>query len=106
MGICAQNCGRGDLLDALHFVNRDVGIRNARLGAIAAIFRANAALRVAQHADLHAIAETRLAHFARGAQQLAKERVGAIEDRSRFFAGQSFASEHALSDLVMRFEDV
>src|SRR5260370_22172036 len=89
-----------ELLDALHFVNRDVGFRDARLRAIAAIFRADAALDITQHADLHAIAKTRLAHLARRAQQIAEAVVGTVDDRRRLFARHGFAGQYALGDSV------
>src|SRR3984957_647795 len=51
------------LLDRLHFVNRDVCARNLRLRAIATILRADTTLCVAQDADLYATPEGRLTHF-------------------------------------------
>ena len=50
------------LFDALHFVYGNVGARNPRLRAVAAIFRTYTALRVAQDADFNAAPEGRLAH--------------------------------------------
>src|ERR1019366_5624136 len=50
---------------ALHLVNRDFGFRDERLRAVAAILGADAALRVAQHANLHPAAEGGLAHDTR-----------------------------------------
>src|SRR5260370_34163062 len=99
--VCNRDSGAfEELLDALHFVNRDVGFRDARLRAIAAIFRADAALDITQHADLHAIAETRLAHLARRTQQIAEAVVRTIEDRRRLFSRHGFAGQYALGESV------
>ena len=80
--------------DALHFVNGDFGLRDFRLRAVRTILGADAALRVAQHANLHAASEGGLAHAARRGEQVGEPFIGAIEDCRGGLARDFFSSEN------------
>src|SRR5271166_2741476 len=82
-----ESGGLDEFLDALHFVDGDIGARDSRLRAIAAVLGTDAALRVAQNADFHAASKSRLAYFAGRGEQGRQMRIGAMENRARFVAG-------------------
>ena len=58
------------------------------------VLGADAALRVAQHADLHTASEARLAHFQRRTEQVGKPFIGPIEHGAREAAFELFPVEH------------
>src|SRR6266851_2952156 len=72
-----------EIIHALHPIDRDIGARDFGLGAISAVLRTDAALRVAQHAKLDAAAERGLAYAPGREQQIVKTIVRPIDDRAR-----------------------
>src|SRR5258708_25229112 len=92
---------------ALQPVNRDVRAREPRLRAIVAILGTDAALRVAQNADLYAAAEGGLTHAESCREQFRQLLVGAIQNRARLRARQFLPCEHAHAHpLESKFVDV
>ncbi len=65
-----------------------------------AILGADAAARVAQHAELDAAREAGLANLQRRGQQVAQALVGAVENRRGGFPIQLGASQHLLHDSI------
>ena len=98
--IAARAAGDGEagafdqLGHALQLVNRDVRAREPRLRAIVAILGTDAALRIAQNADLYAAPESGLAHGQGRREQCRQLLVGAIQNRARLRPLQFFAREH------------
>src|SRR6266436_1343716 len=92
---------------ALQLVNRDVRAREPRLRAIVAILGTDAALRVAQNADLYAAAEGGLTHAESCREQFRQLLVGAIQNRARLRARQLLTCEHARDHpLQIKFVEV
>ena len=87
-----------DLGAALQRVLADRGGRVLRLGAVAAVFRAESVLDVVEDVDLDAATEVPLARHRGGVQQRQQRDIGCVEDPERFVARRGFVAQRAFGE--------
>ena len=85
-----QQFGSGEKI-----VARDFGVGDLRLGAVAAVFRAEAALGIHQKEELHGVAKMVVPHPPGGGQEIEQFDIGRLKDRSGVIAVDRAAGEHA-----------
>ena len=84
----------------MQVVNRNFGLRDFRLRAVAAIFRAQSALGVHQEIELHRVAPELMPNAIAGRDEIEQFDIGRLQHAECFLARQQFARQRTFGQRV------